>query len=264
MTNQTDEKTGDPAGRTLLLWDAVQATDPKHTKNFSGNGGFSGTAINPTYQVRRATEKFGPIGIGWGFDIVDEKYVEGAPIGVNEKGDVTARIIVHHVRMELWYTWQGARGAVRRSGATTFVGKNRNGVFTDEEAAKKSETDALMKCLTMLGFSADVHMGLYDDCKYVDELRVQFGAEGFDGEPVQPGSQSAVQGNADDTANPKLSARYQMYRDRLKAGAITDKKLARQTIKSDKDLGELERSLLLASPELKVEGETVASDTTFI
>ena len=257
MTNKTDEKTGVP-GSTTALWDAVQATDPKHTKSFDRSGGFSGTAINPTYQIRRATEKFGPVGIGWGYDIVDEKYVEGAPMGVNEKGDVVSRVIVHTLRLELWYTLDGQRGSVRRSGATTFVGKNKHGAYTDEEAQKKSETDALMKCLTMLGFSADVHMGLYDDCKYVDELRVQFSADGFNGDPGPSGGQNA---GPNDPADHKLSARYQMYRDRLKAGSVTDKKLARQTIKSDKELGELERSLLLASPELKVEGESAETET---
>jgi hypothetical protein len=55
-------------------------TDPKHTKEFSRSGGFKGRATSPTYLMRRATEVFGPMGIGWGWSIVDDLYTPGAPV----------------------------------------------------------------------------------------------------------------------------------------------------------------------------------------
>jgi len=60
----------------LKLWRAVEKTDPSLTKNFSRGGGFQGTAINPTSLVMRATEMFGPPGIGWGYEIVKEEMME--------------------------------------------------------------------------------------------------------------------------------------------------------------------------------------------
>jgi len=42
-------------------------------------------------------------------------------------------------------------------------------VTTDSEAPKKSLTDAIKKALAMLGFSADIFLGLYDDRDYVAE-----------------------------------------------------------------------------------------------
>jgi hypothetical protein len=153
----------------LSLWESVQATDPNYTKAFNRSGGFRGTAINHTYQQKRATQAFGPKGLGWGSRILDEKYAEGAPI-VHPQHGVIGREIIHVVRIELWYLREGQRGSVEAFGQTTFVGSNKHGTFTDEEAPKKSLTDAESKALASLGFSADVHLGLFDDSKYVNDL----------------------------------------------------------------------------------------------
>src|SRR5690606_33640239 len=75
----------------------------------------------------------------------------------------------------------GERGEVVQFGQTTFVGRNKNGFFTDEEAPKKSLTDAMSKCLSLLGFSADIHLGRFDDNKYVNDLRQEF-AEKYEAE----------------------------------------------------------------------------------
>ena len=61
------------------IWERVQSTDPKFTKNYKGAGGFSGTAINATYLVKKATEQFGPLGSGWGYEIVEERFDAGGP-----------------------------------------------------------------------------------------------------------------------------------------------------------------------------------------
>lgn len=153
----------------LALWESVQATDPNYTKAFNRSGGFRGTAINHTYQQKRATQAFGPKGLGWGSKILDEKYAEGAPI-VHPQHGVIGREVIHVVRIELWYLREGQRGSVEAFGQTTFVGSNKHGTFTDEEAPKKSLTDAESKALASLGFSADVHLGLFDDSKYVNDL----------------------------------------------------------------------------------------------
>ncbi len=166
----------------LSLWSAVQQTDPKFTKEFNRGGGFKGTAINPTWLARRATETFGPIGIGWGYNIQDEAYQKGHTI-VSEDGRALGEVIIHKIRLEVWYIWQGQLGRVTQFGQTEFVGKNKNGFFTDEEAPKKSLTDALSKCLSLLGFAADVHMGLFDDNKYVNSLK-DTGASANDSTPT--------------------------------------------------------------------------------
>jgi hypothetical protein len=157
------------------IWNAVAVTNPNFVKSFTRGGGFSGTAINATYQAQKATDTFGPCGIGWGLDILEERYQDGAPL--LQDGAVVGKEVIHVLRAKLWYVYQGKRGEVIHFGQTPFVGRNKNGFFTDEEAPKKSMTDAMSKCLSLIGFSADVHLGLYDDNKYVADLRKEFGTD---------------------------------------------------------------------------------------
>lgn len=140
------------------LWDLASPTDRNFTKRFTRGGGFAGTAINATYMIQRATEVFGPVGLGWGWEIMDEKYQEGAP------GD-----IIHVLRVRIWFTFGEKTGSFEHFGQTTFVGKNKNGPFTDEEAPKKSLTDAITKALSCLGFASEIHMGRWDDVKGVKD-----------------------------------------------------------------------------------------------
>lgn len=156
----------------LAIWNSVCETDPRHTKSFSRGGGFSGTAINHTYQTRRATEAFGPKGIGWGVEILAEDWRNGAPL-LDDKHGVIGHEVIHVLRIKLWYNHVPYRGEIVSFGQTTFVGKNKHGVFTDEEAPKKSLTDAESKALASLGFSADIHLGLYDNNKYVNDLKAR-------------------------------------------------------------------------------------------
>lgn len=156
----------------MSVWAKVEKTDPKYTKQFSRGGGFKGTATNATYLARKATEMFGPCGIGWGINVLNEEVFTGAPHVI--EGQVVAHDMIHKVHARLWYVLDGKRGEVEQFGQTQIVGRNKNGFYTDEEAPKKSLTDAMSKCLSLLGFSADIHLGMYDDNKYVAQLRQDF------------------------------------------------------------------------------------------
>lgn len=129
------------------LWDKVCTTDPAHTKHVNQRGGF--TAIDAYHQIHNATVVFGPVGKGWGWDY-NLIFQEGTLIA----------------DMTLW--WGGDKSqVVRQCGARST--HKRNG-SVDEDAAKSAITDALTKCLSYLGFNADVFLGKYDDNKYVQSL----------------------------------------------------------------------------------------------
>lgn len=150
----------------LELWSAVEKTDPKHVKAITGKS-YQGSSPKPHYLVHKATETFGPCGIGWGFNIVSERIEEGAG---GEK--------MHIAHVRLWYKWNGETGSIEHVGGTQFSGKRKSGQdFTDEDAPKKSVTDALVKALSMIGFAGDIFMGRYDDSKYVNEMRQEFSEE---------------------------------------------------------------------------------------
>lgn len=157
------------------IWDQVETTDPSATKNFTGMGGFKGTAIKPTYLMRKATEVFGPCGEGWGWTILDDRFDDGAPLQMPTKEWPDAPTVfakLHTVKLELWYIGKdGQRCTIQQYGHTPFVLIQGGKIITDWEAAKKSTTDAISKCLQPLGFAADIHMGMFDDSSYVDALR---------------------------------------------------------------------------------------------
>lgn len=153
----------------LALWEEVEKTDPKFTKEYTGPGGFTGTAVNAQYLAKRATEQFGPCGTGWGYEVLEERFDQGAPL-LDKAGTVLAHAQVHTLKIELWYIGgDGERKTITHYGHTPFVNQNRFGVSTDFDAPKKSLTDAIGKCLSQLGFSADIRLGLYDDIHYVNE-----------------------------------------------------------------------------------------------
>ena len=158
------------AAKTTALWEKVQSTDPKFTKGYKGAGGFSGTAINATYLVKRATEQFGPLGSGWGYEIAEERFDQGGPIS-DKDGAFLCNSQIHTIKLRLWYMQDGTRRELEHFGHTPYVHTNKNGVQTDMEAPKKSLTDAIKKCLSMLGFGADIHLGMYDDLEYVQEAQ---------------------------------------------------------------------------------------------
>ncbi|BAQ75178.1 uncharacterized protein POS17_3484 [Pseudomonas sp. Os17] len=163
------------------IWDQVNVTDPGATKNFTGMGGFKGTAIKPTYLMHKATEVFGPCGEGWGWSVLEDRFDEGGPLQAPTKEWPDAPRInakLHTLKIELWYLGKdGQKCTIQHYGHTPFVYFQSGKIMTDWEAAKKSLTDAVGKCLQPLGFSADIHMGLFDDAAYVDAVRDEVALE---------------------------------------------------------------------------------------
>ena len=167
----------------MEVWDKLFETPPQHTKAFKKGGGFAGTAIAPTYIIQRMTETFGPHGIGWGWEIQDEDYIEGGPLTAPDGSITEIKTVIHKIRLRLWYISNNSTRYIGpHFGQTTFIGANKNGFFTDEEHAKKSITDAVSKCVVQIGLSADIHMGLYDDSKYIKALHEKYSGNGSEPE----------------------------------------------------------------------------------
>lgn len=184
--DQLERELGD--SENLKLWRSVMRTNPRYTKDLSGTG-FEGTSINGEYMVMRATECFGPIGIGWGFEILEDVLKPGAPISeaIYENNKFVGKKLIrdaegnfitslhHSMKISFWYIMEGQRGAITAYGATDYMYMtSKNGIKVDGEAQKKSLTDAIKKALSLLGFSADVWLGHYDDAVYKAESKMEF------------------------------------------------------------------------------------------
>ena len=143
----------------MKLWESVETTDPNFTKKVNQRGGF--TAISAQYQLRTATETFGPFGTGWG--VKDERIEKWEDVGLAVYTGT------------LWYRPTEFRdGMVVIKQESEFpihssIKYHSNG-RVDDDFMKKVATDALTKGLSKLGFNADVFMGKFDDNKYVNKL----------------------------------------------------------------------------------------------
>lgn len=219
----------------LALWKSVETTPPSQTKPITGKA-YSGTSPRPHYLVHKATETFGPCGIGWGFSIVDERIEEGAG------GDR-----MHIARVKVWYEWEGKRGEVEHIGGTQFSGVRKNGnAFTDEDAPKKSITDALIKALSMIGFAGDIFMGRFDDSKYVNELKREDAETNTSSAPSGRNATPAVPRTSSGTVAP-LSQLGETYRSVMLLAKTKDDLgawMADNTEELKRKLGEDEASVI--------------------
>ncbi len=152
-----------PLKPNLALWDALSKTDPRHTKGFKRAGGFSGTAIRPIWIIQRLTEQFGPVGVGWGMGKPTFELVHAT------EGEVAV-----YCTVECWHT--SRENVFVGVGGDKAVGKNKHGLNVDDEAFKKAFTDAVGNAFKFVGIAADVHMGLFDDSKYVRDIANEFAA----------------------------------------------------------------------------------------
>lgn len=156
----------------MQIWSQVEKTDTRFTKKAKVNGQDI-TSLSGTAMVMKATELFGPVGIGWGWKIIEERFDDGYEIftGEGDKRTCIGREIGHTMKIALWFMQDGQRGEIEQYGCTRYQYKTSYGMTTDGEAPKKSLTDAIKKALSMLGFSADVFLGLFDDETYVEQLK---------------------------------------------------------------------------------------------
>lgn len=139
----------------MKLWQSVCVTDPKAVKPITGKQ-YKGNSPKPYWIIQRATETFGPCGIGWGVEVVNERFERFADEAL------------HVALVRVWFEQDGKRGVIEQMGQTKAAYTSAAGKhIVDEDAPKKSVTDGMVKCLSMLGFAGDIFSGQWDDSSYV-------------------------------------------------------------------------------------------------
>jgi hypothetical protein len=145
------------------LWNSVCVTDPKAVKEITGKQ-YRGNSPKPYWIVEQLTAKFGPCGKGWGFQILNERMER-----------LTEHDVLHVAVVRFWYMLEGERCELEQIGQTKAVYMTSKGTpLVDEDAPKKSVTDALVKCASYLGFAGDIFAGRWDDSKYVAQANKEW------------------------------------------------------------------------------------------
>lgn len=132
----------------LKIYEAVRSV-PENAKRKITGGRLNGkTDINPMWRIKALTETFGPCGTGWYVQVVSKEIHDGVD-GVK----------VATVDLNLFYRLPDGEWSapVFGTGGNMLVDKERNGLYTSDEAFKMAYTDALSVCCKMLGVGADVY-----------------------------------------------------------------------------------------------------------
>ncbi len=156
----------------LKLWEMFEDIDPKFTKGITGKD-YSGTSPNAHYVTKCLTEMFGPVGIGFGWNVIAEDI---------ERFGETA---IHWCRIEFWHTDRA--NTYQSYGQTKMAYKTRGKnsyLKVDEDAPKKSLTDAITKAAAQVGVAANIFLGRWDDNRYVQKVNDEYREKEADEKPA--------------------------------------------------------------------------------
>ena len=140
----------------LELWNRVEKTNPKYTKNANVRGNKI-TSISPQFQIMNVTEQFGIYGETWGFKTLNLDYSLAKDFGL--------------VVLNAMFFFPKGEFEIKNS-ISLYTNNERTKI--DNDFAKKLETDTLTKAISKLGFNADIFLGKFDDVRYVAEMEKEF------------------------------------------------------------------------------------------
>ena len=189
------------------LWASVSITDPKKVKPITGKS-YKGSSPQPYWLVQRATETFGPCGLGWGIEIVQQGFQQ-----------CNAETMMHYATVRVWYMQDGKKCSVEHMGGTMAMYKTNAGKMVyDEDAPKKSVTDAMVKALSFIGFAGDIFSGIWDDWKYQEMAAAHYNGQNQQTAPTQQhqNNQQPAQQQSSAQQKPKRT-QAQLYNDALVA-----------------------------------------------
>ena len=135
----------------LRFYNACRSVPENAQKDFN-NGRFSGTDINPMWRIKVLPELFGPVGLGWYYEVTSER--------AETVGDTVMAIVDLNL-----YIRDPANGEWSKpifgTGGNVLLAKGR----ASDEGYKMALTDALSVACKALGVGADIYYAK-DKTKY--------------------------------------------------------------------------------------------------
>ena len=139
----------------LDIYNKVREVPNKAKKNIGGGRLKGMTDINPMWRIKTLTEQFGPAGFGWYYNITNKEIIQGG-------NDEQVAIVDIEMFVKINDEWSKP---IPGTGGSAFVTKERNGLYTSDEAFKMALTDALSVSCKALGIGANVYFAK-DKTKY--------------------------------------------------------------------------------------------------
>lgn len=141
----------------LTIYNQVRTVPSEAKKPITGGRLKGMTDINPMWRIKKLTEVFGACGVGWKYEITNRQLVDGA------NGEIVAFIDIN-----LYYIHEGIWSEpIPGTGGSSFVTKEKSGLYTSDECFKMALTDAISVAAKALGVGADVYFSS-DRSKYSD------------------------------------------------------------------------------------------------
>ena len=145
------------------IYNQLKSVPEKAQKQITGGRLKGMTDIKPMWRLEKLTEVFGMCGFGWKTKITNKYTIDGA------NGEKIAVVDI-----ELFVKIDGEWSeAILGTGGSSFVAKEKDGLYTSDECFKMAYTDALSVACKSLGMGADIYWG---DSKYktdIEEINIE-------------------------------------------------------------------------------------------
>lgn len=146
--------------KNLALYNRVREVPQEAKKDIQAGRLKGKTDINPLWRIQTLTREFGPAGVGWYTET--ERWTE-------EHGN--ERAVYLHIKLYIKIDGEWSK-PIEGYGGAMILSQEKNGIFFDDDAAKKAYTDAISQACRSLGIGADVYWA-NDATKYQQEKAME-------------------------------------------------------------------------------------------
>lgn len=141
----------------LLIWNNLKQVPPECVKPIIAGRTKGMSNISPQWRLQAMTHQFGVCGFGWKY-VVTNKWLEDGSEGQK------AAFVDIDLFIKIGGEWSEA---IQGNGGSMLVAKEKNGLYTSDEAFKMATTDALSVAMKSIGVASDIYMGNFDGSKYI-------------------------------------------------------------------------------------------------
>lgn len=143
LTQQEKELKG------IDIYNSLKSVPKEYLKTITGGRLKGMSDIKPQWRLLKLTEQFGLCGFGWKICDLTFEYK-------NASAEQVICICHLNLHVNVNNKWSDAIPGV---GGSSFIVKEKEGLYTSDEAEKMAYTDAISVACKMIGVAGDVYMG---------------------------------------------------------------------------------------------------------